>query len=206
MNVQAYGLEVIGPPPPSSAATVIAALHVLEGTTLNPVSNRIILKRETCTWSSARLASDLLCAIHIWSVAAEQHPGCLCAVRPALRSAFLTGGMDNADYTLPYSFSPGIASHRLVEAMKTGFALRTHLGDPGSCTNASSCFLNLTSLLSDALSPEFASSLRSASPPVQADWSPPDASILPQSCSATHCMPGQCAATRNRGGLFGGYC
>ena len=116
-----------------------------------------------------RVASDLLSAIHMQSVAAVQHRAACVLPDLLCKAVFLTDGRDIADYALPFSFSPGIASHRLVEAMKTGFALRTHLGDPGSCTNASSCFLNLTSLLSDALSPEFASSLRCASPPLQAD-------------------------------------
>ena len=58
--------------------------------------------------------------------------------------------------------SPGLSQHRTVEALKSAFALRMHLGDPGNCTDASNanCYLDLAPLVSDALSPSFADSLR----------------------------------------------
>ena len=65
-------------------------------------------------------------------------------------------GMVWPGYQLPMVGSGEIAVHHLVEAMKNAFALRSHLGDPGS----DSQFLNLTSLLEDALSPDFADMLR----------------------------------------------
>ncbi len=65
-------------------------------------------------------------------------------------------GMVWSGYQLPMVGSGEIAVHHLVEAMKNAFALRSHLGDPGS----DSQFLNLTSLLEDALSPDFADMLR----------------------------------------------
>lgn len=47
--------------------------------------------------------------------------------------------------------------------MKSAFAVRSFLGDPGDCSNLSSstaCFQNLTAVLEDALSPAYAASLR----------------------------------------------
>ena len=44
--------------------------------------------------------------------------------------------------------------------MKSAFALRTHLGDPGPCTNEEDCFLDLEAVMNDTLSEEFADGLR----------------------------------------------
>ena len=64
--------------------------------------------------------------------------------------------------------SQGLQAQRLVEALKHAFALRAQLGDPGDCSGGPgpACFLNLTSLLSDMLSPSFAASLRCGALPV----------------------------------------
>lgn len=65
-------------------------------------------------------------------------------------------------YAVPLPFVGLLESHRLVEAMKSAFALRMHLGDPGDCSSPASprCFLNLTALLNDTLSTDFAAALR----------------------------------------------
>ena len=44
--------------------------------------------------------------------------------------------------------------------MKTAFALRTHLGDPGPCTGREDCFLDLEAVLNDTLSEEYGATLR----------------------------------------------
>ena len=59
-------------------------------------------------------------------------------------------------YPLPMVGSGELAVHHVVEAMKNAFALRSHLGDPGSDGQ----FLNLMSLLEDTLSPDFGDLLR----------------------------------------------
>ena len=71
----------------------------------------------------------------------------------------------HAGYELPLSFAGGLGAHRLVESMKHAFALRQGLGDPGICPGAATCFLNLTDMLDDMLSPAFAASLRSSPAP-----------------------------------------
>jgi hypothetical protein len=53
-----------------------------------------------------------------------------------------------------------LASHLQIEALKSAFALRTHLGDPGRCSNQTDCFLDLEALMNDTLSVDFANSLR----------------------------------------------
>ncbi|KAK9843023.1 hypothetical protein WJX74_005747 [Apatococcus lobatus] len=60
-------------------------------------------------------------------------------------------------YALPLAGSGELGVYHIVEAMKNAFALRSHLGDPGSDAQ----FLNLTSLLDDALSSNFGDLLRS---------------------------------------------
>lgn len=51
--------------------------------------------------------------------------------------------------------------HRLIEAMKHGFALRTQLGDPGPPgLDPAEQFLNLTAVLKDMVSDKFAEELR----------------------------------------------
>jgi len=68
--------------------------------------------------------------------------------------------LTHAGYSQPLSFMGPLASHLQVEAIKSAFALRTHLGDPGTCSNAANCFLDLEALMNDTLSLEFADSLR----------------------------------------------
>ena len=63
-------------------------------------------------------------------------------------------------YARQLPFAGPVGSHWLVEAMKTAFALRTHLGDPGSCTSKDDCFLDLEGVLNDTLSEDFADGLR----------------------------------------------
>ena len=65
-----------------------------------------------------------------------------------------------AGYALQLPFAGPVASHWLVETMKSAFALRTHLGDPGLCTQDSDCFLDVDAVLNDTLSTDFADSLR----------------------------------------------
>ncbi len=65
-----------------------------------------------------------------------------------------------AGYAKQLPFAGPVGSHWLVEAMKTAFALRTHLGDPGPCTSQETCFLDLEAVLNDTLSEDFAESLR----------------------------------------------
>jgi gamma-glutamyltranspeptidase/glutathione hydrolase/leukotriene-C4 hydrolase len=61
-----------------------------------------------------------------------------------------------AGYAAPFGGANSLAAHHIVEAMKSAFALRMHLGDPGPNNQ----FLDLTALVSDMLSPSFADSLR----------------------------------------------
>lgn len=63
-------------------------------------------------------------------------------------------------YALRTPFAGPLIQHWLVEAMKSAFALRTHLGDPGLCSGTQDCFLDLDSVLNDTLSEEYADSLR----------------------------------------------
>jgi hypothetical protein len=73
-----------------------------------------------------------------------------------------------AGYSQPLSFMGPLAKHLQVEALKSAFALRTHLGDTGVCsklTDPAACFLDLESLMNDTLSLDFANSLRL--PPAQ---------------------------------------
>ena len=53
-----------------------------------------------------------------------------------------------------------LGSHLQVEAIKSAFALRTHLGDPGACSTFTDCFLDLRDIMNDTLSLDFADSLR----------------------------------------------
>lgn len=68
--------------------------------------------------------------------------------------------LEYAGYALRAPFAGPVTDHWLVEALKTAFALRTHLGDPGACTTTSDCYLDLTPILNATLSSEFAGSLR----------------------------------------------
>ena len=70
-------------------------------------------------------------------------------------------------YQTPLAFTQGLQAHRLVEALKHAFALRHNFGDPGTCpppadSAADTCFGDLTALLADMMSPEFAVTLRLA--------------------------------------------
>ena len=66
-------------------------------------------------------------------------------------------------YAQPLASVGDLAAHRILEAMKNAFAMRMGLGDPGPCTSPDNCFLNVTALLADMLSPSYAATLRSLS-------------------------------------------
>ncbi|CAI6008837.1 unnamed protein product [Closterium sp. NIES-65] len=57
-------------------------------------------------------------------------------------------------YELPLASAGVLGLHRVVESLKHAFALRMHLGDPA--------FVNVTDVIQDMLSDEFAARLRSA--------------------------------------------
>ncbi|CAN8254615.1 unnamed protein product [Cochlearia groenlandica] len=57
-----------------------------------------------------------------------------------------------SQYEIPLGVSGPLGVHRLAEALKHGFALRMNLGDPD--------FVDITKLVSDMLSPEFARNLK----------------------------------------------
>ena len=69
--------------------------------------------------------------------------------------------MRDAGYPKWLAFTGSLAEHRLVEAMKTAFALRTHLADSGPCTNGTICTPGTSMVLNSTLSASFADSLRS---------------------------------------------
>ena len=69
--------------------------------------------------------------------------------------------MRDAGFPKWLAFTGSLAEHRLVEAMKTAFALRTHLADSGPCTNGTTCTPGTSMVLNSTLSASFADSLRS---------------------------------------------
>ena len=138
--MQVFGLTILAPPPPSSAAVIIAALHILQG-----VFHALTL---------ADLQNLMRAATFLREKPTSRNWPC--------RWQQGKGGWLSAGYSQPLSFMGPLASHLQVEAMKSAFALRTHLGDPGACSNSSNCFLDLEALLNDTLSLDFADSLRYA--------------------------------------------
>lgn len=64
-----------------------------------------------------------------------------------------------AGYPKWLSFTGDLANHWLVEAMKSAFALRSHMADPGPC-NATACAQDIFPVLNSTLSSGFADSLR----------------------------------------------
>jgi gamma-glutamyltranspeptidase / glutathione hydrolase / leukotriene-C4 hydrolase len=61
-------------------------------------------------------------------------------------------------YAQPLAGVGALGTHRVVEALKHAFAVRLSLGDPGP--DAAAPFVNVTAVLADLLSPEFAEELR----------------------------------------------
>lgn len=57
-----------------------------------------------------------------------------------------------SQYGVPSGVSGPLGVHRLVEALKHAFAIRMNLGDPD--------FVDVTKVVSDMLSPEFAKDLK----------------------------------------------
>ena len=61
-----------------------------------------------------------------------------------------------AEFAAPFAGANALGSHHLVEAMKSAFAMRMQLGDPGP----GNAFLELDDVLANMLSTSFASQLQ----------------------------------------------
>lgn len=101
---QVFGQTLIVPPLPSSAATIILALHILEG-------------QLACTIADMRHCSCITNLVP-----------CFCRGLHVKGSASLPSAC--AGYVAPLGGPISLGSHHVAEAMKHAFALRMQLGDP----------------------------------------------------------------------------